>query len=72
MPKVERRPDPPPLKTDNQRVALVGTALWLLAFVVLAVFFRDQLADHDRTWWLATCGIGVLCGVYGIWYTRKR
>jgi hypothetical protein len=37
MPKVQRRPDPPPLETNERPVILVGTALWAVAFVVLVL-----------------------------------
>jgi hypothetical protein len=72
MPKPARRPDPPPLRTNDQLVAIVGTAAWIVALVVLALFFRGPLADHGATWWLAACGVGAALGLYGIWFTRPR
>jgi len=72
MPTPPRRPDPEPLDTDDRPVLLVGMALWLVAFVVLAVFFRDDLRRHDATWWLWACGIGFTFGFYGLHYAAKR
>ena len=72
MPKPPRRPDPPPLETDDRPVVLVGIALWIAAFVVLLVFFRDDLHRHHTTWWLWSCGIGVVLGLYGLRYAARR
>ncbi len=72
MPKPPRRPDPPPLETDDRPVMVVGIALWHVAFVVLAVFFRDDLADLDASWWLWTCLIGFVFGFYGLYVAVRR
>ena len=72
MPKVPRRPDPEPLETDDRRVLIVGIGIWAVAFVVLAVFFLDDLRRHHTTFWLWSCAIGVLMGFYGLFYIRKR
>ena len=72
MPKTQRRPDPPPLATNDRPVVLVGIALWAVAFVVLVAFFRDDLRRHHATYWLWSCGIGVTLGLYGLHFTRKR
>jgi NO-binding membrane sensor protein with MHYT domain len=72
MPKVPRRPDPPPLETDDRAVVLVGMALWVVAFVVMLVFFRDDLDRHDAEWWLWSCPIGVLFGFYGLYVANRR
>ncbi|MDQ1694898.1 MAG: hypothetical protein QOJ03_251 [Frankiaceae bacterium] len=72
MPKVPRRPDPEPLETDDRPVVVVGMVLWALAFVVLVVFFRDDLRRHDASWWLWACVIGVALGLYGLRFTSRR
>ena len=72
MPKAGRRPDPEPLETDDRWVVVVGIALWLVAFVVLAVFFRDDLRRHHAEWWLWSCWIGVALGLYGFRFVSRR
>ena len=72
MPKAARRPDPEPLETDDRLVILVGMALWALAFVVLLAFFHDDLRRHHTEWWLWSCGIGILFGLYGLRFAAKR
>lgn len=66
----ERRPDPPPLETDDVRIVAAGTGLWALALVVLAVL---RLAGVDvRDWWLVMCGAGALLGLVGVRYCARR
>lgn len=67
-----RRPDPPPLRTDERRVVAVVMAAWALAGIVLAVGFRGELARHDASWWLWTTGVGFALGGYGLYYYRRR
>ena len=61
---MERKPDPPPLRTDDVRTVQVGTALWAVALIVFAVL-RDWSA-------VATCGAGIALGFIGIVYMRRR
>ena len=50
---------PPPLRVDTVRVVLAGTALWVVALVVL-LFLGDRV---DRMWtWTCVAGIA-LAGV---------
>ena len=66
----ERRPDPPPLETDDVRIVAAGTAVWAVAFVVLVVL---RLADEDiHGWWLWMCGSGALLGLVGVRYCVRR
>jgi RsiW-degrading membrane proteinase PrsW (M82 family) len=67
-----RRPAPEPLETDERRIVYVAMTLWTVAFVVLVVFFRDDLRRHHSTWWLWSCGIGVVLGFWGLWFVRRR
>jgi hypothetical protein len=65
-----RRPDPEPLEHDDVKVVLAGTALWVLALVVLGI---ARLAGSDvQGWWLAMCGCGIALGLVGIRYTQRR
>lgn len=72
MPRAERRPDPPPLETDDRPAVVIGILAWVVAFVVLVVFFRHTLHRHHTTFWLWSCGIGVLLGLYGLRFTSRR
>jgi formate hydrogenlyase subunit 3/multisubunit Na+/H+ antiporter MnhD subunit len=72
MPKRPRRPDPEPLETDDRWIVIAGMAVWLVAFVVLVVFFRDDLRRHHTTWWLWSCLIGIGLGCYGLRFVSRR
>jgi multisubunit Na+/H+ antiporter MnhB subunit len=72
MPKTPRRPDPPPLDTNDRPVILIGMVVWAVAFVVLIVFFRHDLQRHHATFWLWSCGIGVAMGLYGLYFVATR
>ena len=58
-----RRPAPP---ADELFCVVTGLILWSIALVVLTVFFRDDLDRHDASWWLWSCAIGILLGLYGL------
>ncbi|GLW63876.1 hypothetical protein Arub01_21200 [Actinomadura rubrobrunea] len=62
-----RRPDPPPLETDDVRVAAVGTVAWAVALAVLLIV---GLPDEHR-WWLWVCAAGIATGLFGIWYIPR-
>jgi hypothetical protein len=66
-----RRPDPPPVPTDDVRVVIAGTALWAVALVV-TVLFRARLRDDGRLWWIAACAWGFCLGLVGVVYTKRR
>jgi hypothetical protein len=59
------------LDVDGVRTVAVGTVLWAITFVVLALF-RDNLDAQGVGWWLWTCLAGVGLGLLGLEYTRKR
>jgi hypothetical protein len=63
--------DVEPLDVDGVRTVAVGTALWLVALVMLLPF-QQQLAENDRTWWLWTCVAGFGLGTIGWDYCRRR
>jgi membrane protein DedA with SNARE-associated domain len=59
---------------DQQEILAVGVgmALWVIALVVLAVFLRHDLQRHDATWWLWSCGFGLVLGLYGLRFSFRR
>lgn len=60
----------PAVDADGVRVVTVGTALFGVASVVLALL-RPQLDAAGRGWWLAVCVCGFLLGLLGIVYCRR-
>ena len=71
MSRAARRPDPPPLETDDVRTVAVGTAAWAVALVVLLVL-RVATDVRVRTWWLEMCAAGALLGLAGVRYCVRR
>ena len=71
MTRAARRPDPTPLETDDVRTVAVGTSLWGLGLVVLAVL---EVTDARRveTWWMVMCAAGVVLGLIGTRYCQRR
>ena len=63
--------DTEPLDVDGIRTVGVGTLGWLIAFLVLLPF-SGTLADQHRLWWLWTCVAGVMLGLVGLAYCRRR
>jgi hypothetical protein len=66
-----RRPAPQPLPYDGVGTVVVGTAVWALALIVLLPL-HGRLADAGRTWWIATCAVGVGLGLLGVLYCKRR
>ncbi len=64
--------DVQPLDEDGVLAVTLGTVAWLVAFVVLFLFFRDDLQAHGTQWWLTVCLVGAGLGVAGRWYTVRR
>lgn len=71
MPRRPRRPDPPPLETNDVPIVLAGTCLWAGALLVLLVLRSTDLAEV-RDWWLGMCGYGIALGLFGLYYLRRR
>ncbi|HZI97894.1 MAG TPA: DUF2530 domain-containing protein [Actinomycetales bacterium] len=71
LPPEERREDPTPLRTDDRRTVLVGTAVWL-ALLVGTLVSRDGLVDTGRGWWTWSCLAGVALGLLGLAYLHHR
>ena len=66
------RPQLEPYDVDERPVIAVGMALWVVAFVVLLVLFRDDIRRHHTKWWLWSCWAGVLFGLYGLRFVSRR
>ncbi|MFD0902048.1 DUF2530 domain-containing protein [Actinomadura sediminis] len=63
----QRRPDPPPMKTNDVRIAAVGTAAWAVA---LAVLLLADLPAEDG-WWIWVCVTGIGIGLFATWYIPR-
>lgn len=61
-----RRPVPPPLEANDQLVALVISAGWALALIILLAL-RSHIPAADR-WWIWTCVTGLGLGLFGLAY----
>lgn len=63
--------DVDPLDVDGVRTIEIGTALWLVAFLLLLPFY-GRLEETGRTWWLWTCMAGFGLGLFGVEICRTR
>ena len=63
--------DVTPLDVDGVRTVEVGTALWLVAFLMLLPFY-GKLEETGREWWLWACMAGFGLGLFGIEICRAR
>ena len=61
-----RPPSPEPLEANDQLVALVITAGWVIALIILLAV-RTDIPVSDR-WWIWTCVTGVGLGLFGLAY----
>jgi H+/Cl- antiporter ClcA len=59
-------PVPPPLEGNDELIAAVITAGWVVTLIVLLIV-RDQLAPADR-WWVWVAVVGCCLGVFGMIY----
>jgi hypothetical protein len=65
-----RRPDPPPLETDDVKIVAGGTILWALAGLALLI---ARVAGADvHTWWISMCACGFVLGLVGVRYCIRR
>ena len=58
---------PPPLQVDTVRVVLAGTAVWVVALVVLLL-----LGDRVDRLWTWTCIAGIGLALLGLWVMRLQ
>jgi hypothetical protein len=65
-----RRPDPPPLETNDVAIVAGGTLAWAVACVALV---GARLAGAEvHSWWIVMCAAGAGLGVIGVAYCRRR
>ena len=57
-------------KDDSLVAVTTGTAVWLIAGVILLAL-RGRIPAGSE-WWLGTCAVAVISGVGGIFYLRRR
>jgi Protein of unknown function (DUF2530) len=62
---------PPAVQIDARRIMAVGTALFLVGFLVLLPFY-GWLGRHDHRIWLWTCLAGAILGVPGYAIMRRH
>ena len=67
----DRRPDPPPMRSNDLAVGLVGTGIWAL-LLVAALLARGSLEDSGRGWWVWTAVAGIVIGLWGTGYVWRR
>lgn len=67
----ERRPDPPPLATNDRKTVLVGIGIWAV-LLVLALIFHGWLEETGRGWWVWTPVVAIALGLYGLRYLGRR
>ena len=58
---------PPPLRVDTVRVVLAGTAVWVVALVVLLL-----LGDRVDRMWTWTCVVGIALAGVGLGVMRLQ
>ncbi|MCE7079070.1 DUF2530 domain-containing protein [Streptomyces sp. ST2-7A] len=66
-----KRKAPEPLEGNIPVVVMALTSVWGI-LLVGSLPFHSRLADHDAEWWIGSCGAGVLLGLYGLWFVRRR
>lgn len=67
----ERRPDPLPARADARKAVIAGTALFVVAAALCAIFFAP-LSAAGLGWWLSCAVIGAVCGLIGLAVVQQR
>jgi Protein of unknown function (DUF2530) len=61
-----------PLDLSGIGAVITGEIAWAVAFVVLLVFFRDDLERSGNQWWLWVPVAGFGLGLLGLYYCKRR
>jgi ABC-type nickel/cobalt efflux system permease component RcnA len=64
-------PDVKPLDLSGLSSVLTGLAAWVVTLAVL-LFFRDDLRRSGNGWWLWVPVTGIVLGLIGLVYCRRR
>ena len=67
----DRRPDPPPLVTNDRATVAVGMIAWAFLWLA-AVVEHDRLVAECRGWWVWTPPAAIALGLLGLWYVHGR
>jgi hypothetical protein len=60
-----------PLEVNGITAVTLGTGLWSIATLIM-VLMRDQLEATGRGNWIAVGVCGIILGLLGIRYTKRR
>ena len=60
-----------PLEVNGITAVTVGTGLWSVATLIM-VLMRDQLEASGRNNWIAIGVCGIILGLLGMRYTKRR
>jgi hypothetical protein len=63
----ERRPDPVPVKTDDRRPILIGLAVWVIATIVVVLFFAPMSGSGN-----SGPASSESCWDSPVWFTRPN
>ena len=66
-----RQAEVPPLDVDGVQAATIGSILFAIATVLMALFY-PQLAAKNDGWWLGVGVSGLALGLIGLGYTLLR
>jgi hypothetical protein len=65
------RESPEPMEGNDVAVVAAGTIVWAVLFVVQLPFY-GWYHRHGHTWFIWSCAVGAVLGLYGLWYVRAR
>ena len=66
----ERKPDPPPLETNDVAIVAGGSLAWAVACLALLI---ARFAGADvHSWWIVMCASGAALGLVGVRYCQRR